>query len=493
MSDTIINHNKAKMWQMALFVFNNTATNVFMFYMGYISYYAVGVAGLAVVAVSFILTGMRIFDGITDPIIGFVIDKTNTKFGKFRPMMLLGYIIMVIVLSILINTVYRVPENIRFLYFSIMYSLYIIGYTFQTACTKAGQACLTSCPKQRPTFSLYDGIYNTALFSLVPLFVFNYLVPKHTVGQLNGLNNLAFHKELLLFAIIASGILTVLAMIGIAKKDKKEFFGLGEETTQVHFRDYLDVLKNNKAIQMLIFAASTDKLANSTMGNAAVIIIIFSITSGNPALVGTIPAITVFPSLVVLAIGVAFARRFGQKRSLVGSTWVCLILSIITALFILFGPMNTLSISNLNVFTILFICIYILLRGFMNIANSIVIPMIPDCADYETYRSGRYIPGMMGTLFSLVDKLVSSFATTIVGLTLAFVGFRDKLPTQDTEFTRSLLYAGVFLFIGMPLFGFICSLIAMKFYPLTKDKMEEIQEKIQEIKQAAAKQSSTTK
>ena len=34
--------------------------------------------------------------------------------------------------------------------------------------------------------------------------------------------------------------------------------------------------------------------------------------------------------------------------------------------------------------------------------------MVADCADYETYRSGKFIPGIMGTLFSLVDKLVSS-------------------------------------------------------------------------------------
>ena len=34
--------------------------------------------------------------------------------------------------------------------------------------------------------------------------------------------------------------------------------------------------------------------------------------------------------------------------------------------------------------------------------------MTADCADYEVYRSGRYVPGLMGTLFSFVDKLISS-------------------------------------------------------------------------------------
>ena len=50
------------------------------------------------------------------------------------------------------------------------------------------------------------------------------------------------------------------------------------------------------------------------------------------------------------------------------------------------------------------------------------IPMVADCADYETYRSGKFIPGIMGTLFSLVDKLVSSLSATVVSIALLFIG-----------------------------------------------------------------------
>ena len=52
-------------------------------------------------------------------------------------------------------------------------------------------------------------------------------------------------------------------------------------------------------------------------------------------------------------------------------------------------------------------------------AGNIVIPMPADCADYETYRSGKYVPGLMGPLFSFVDKIVSSFAPMIAGLVFA--------------------------------------------------------------------------
>ena len=85
-----ISENKAHLWQIAFFSLNNTSTNLYLAMMGYVSYYANGIAGLGVVLISFILTGMRVFDGITDPVIGYVIDRTNGKYGKFRPFMIMG-------------------------------------------------------------------------------------------------------------------------------------------------------------------------------------------------------------------------------------------------------------------------------------------------------------------------------------------------------------------------------------------------------------------
>lgn len=483
-----ITYNRAKTWQMMFFVMNNTATNCFMFFIGFITYYATGVAGLALMTVSTIVTAMRMFDGITDPIIGFVIDKTDGKFGKFRPMMLIGYLILSVTTFILVNTVHLVPDSIKLLYFIAIYSLYIIGYTFQTACTKGGQACLTNDPKQRPTFTLFDGIYNTLLFAVFPLFVYNTLVPKHTIvneaGEvvLSGLNNVTFHQELQLIVVGMAGVLTILAMIGISGKDKTEYFGLGGDAVKVKFSDYWDVIKNNKAIQMLIVAASTDKLASSTMGHAAVGIVIFGIVGGSTTFLGELGAMTSIPTMAILFLGIGFARKFGQKQALVVSTWVVMILAAILAGMIWFGPMTSLSFENINLFTMALVGVYILLKASQGISSGIVIPMIADCSDYETYRSGRYVPGMMGTLFSFVDKMISSLAATIVGFAFASIGFKDSLPTFETMYSVELKAVGLFLFLGMPMLGWIASLIAMRNYELDSDKMNEIQNRIAQIK-----------
>ena len=98
------------------------------------------------------------------------------------------------------------------------------------------------------------------------------------------------------------------------------------------------------------------------------------------------------------------------------------------------GDAFTLSILgenglSINLYTILFIAFFGIGYGAYYATADMPIPMVADCSDYETYRSGKYIPGIMGTLFSLVDKLVSSLSATVVGIAVSFVGLQS-LPTQ---------------------------------------------------------------
>lgn len=469
-------YNQAKTWQICCFALNNTATNLFMFLMMYVSYYATGIAGIGVVLISTILTAMRLFDGITDPIIGFLLDKTETKFGKFRPFMVMGNIILATMAGVLYHTTHLVPENMRVLYFIGVYSMYIIGYTFQTACTKAGQACLTNDPKQRPVFTMFDSIYNTLLSSGIAIYVSEYLVVKH-----DGFTQSLFN-EFYLSTVIFSAICTVLACIAISSKDRKEFFGIGDNGIKVKFKDYWEVIKGNRGIQMLIVAASTDKLANSVSTNASVMVMLFGIIMGNYGLFGKMSSITMIPTFIIIVAGVQIARKFGQKRALVISTLLCIFFYSLLFLLLWLGDPTQISTSHMGFMTIAFLVLYSIGKGMSGVSGGIVIPMIADCADYETYLSGRYVPGMMGTLFSFIDKMISSVATTIIGFAVATIGYTSSLPAATDAYTSQIFWITMALFIGMPLLGWIASIIAMKFYPLDEAKMQEIQATLQELK-----------
>ena len=161
------------------------------------------------------------------------------------------------------------------------------------------------------------------------------------------------------------------------------------------------------------------------------------------------------------------------------------------ALFI-FGDPTTFSLpgdgtfNGWSFFTLLFMALTIAYNGFTQITSAVVITMTADVTDYETYRTKKYLPGMIGTLFSFVDKLISSLSATIIGLLCAAIGFADALPTAETPYSTSLFIVGMIGMYGLVLFGLICNVIAMKFYPLTKEKMAEIQDEIAAIKAKAA-------
>ena len=87
--------NRAKTYQLVLFPLNNGATNVYyVLVLSYIATFGSKVLALSMLFASVMVTGMRLFDAITDPIIGALMDRTNGKFGKFRPFMVIGNLIM---------------------------------------------------------------------------------------------------------------------------------------------------------------------------------------------------------------------------------------------------------------------------------------------------------------------------------------------------------------------------------------------------------------
>jgi Na+/melibiose symporter-like transporter len=250
------NYNSAKKWQIGLFTLNNTASNTAFFLMFFYAFFTQNVLGLSAAVVGAIAMAMRMFDGVTDPIIGFMLDKTDGKFGKFRPFMLGGNI----VLFITVLAIYRTPAEwalqTKYIYTSVMYALFVIGYTFQTCCTKGAQAALTNDPKQRPMFTLFDSIYNIILFNGGTYIIMSLMAPKYPAN----INDPALWKTVSIMFMIASFIFTVLAVIGIWEKDRTEHFGLGQNAVKIKFKDTIDVIKNNRPTTIAAMATCPIRL-----------------------------------------------------------------------------------------------------------------------------------------------------------------------------------------------------------------------------------------
>ena len=130
-------------------------------------------------------------------------------------------------------------------------------------------------------------------------------------------------------------------------------------------------------------------------------------------------------SVPFFLLSVKTAQKKGQRAALALYTRIALICYIGVLVLLVFWNQGNgatmLSLKNLNLYTIAFILFYAIGYGAYYSTADMPIPMVADCSDYETYRSGNYVPGIMGTLFSLVDKLVSSLGSTIVGAAVLMI------------------------------------------------------------------------
>lgn len=474
--------NRAKLYQLALFPLNNGATNVyFVLVLSYVLNFGSGVLGMAAVFVSVMITGMRVCDAVTDPIIGALIDKTSGRFGKFRPFMVLGNLIMAFSVFMMYVLLPRVSPSalwLRYAGFAVLYFVWVIGYTFQTSCTRSGQTVLTNDPKQRPMFTLFNTVG-----SLVGMGAMQVLAP--VVGKAQGgYNSPGFFAVLAPIGIVVSLALTALAVAGIWEKDQPKYFGVGGQQEKVKLSEYVQIIRANKPMQRLMVAGAGCKLALAIATHTAVLCMLYGCMMGNyDGLYLPMMIIGYACSAPFFLLTIRTSQRKGQRASLIRYVSVALICYVaVLALLLLWrqgDPAWNLSILgegglSLNLYTVLFILCFGVGYGAYYSTADMPIPMVADCSDYETYRSGRYIPGIMGTLFSLVDKLVSSLASLVVTLAVGFIGL-SEIPDQYAPYVPGMNWVVIALFCLIPMIAWAATLIAMRGYFLTGEKMKTIQ------------------
>ncbi len=475
--------NRAKFYQLALFPLNNGATNVyFILILSYIANFGSKVLGITAVFAAMMVTAMRVFDAFTDPPIGSLMDKTVTKFGKFRPFMVVGNLIMAVSVTLLYCVTPLIPAEMkaaRTIAYVALYAVWVIGYTCQTSVTRAAQPVLTDDPKQRPLFTIFNTIG-----SLAGMGVMQAIGPILAGDGIFGDYNAKWYMVMTPIGIGVSILLTVLAVIGIWEKDNPKYFGLGDKSEPVKVSEYAQIIKANKPLQRLMIAGGGCKLAMAIGTNMTVLIMLYQLMMGNydglylPMMVlGYVFAVPFF------ALTVKTSQKKGQKASLMTYIAVAFVCYIgVLVLLLLWNPndpnfMLRILDENglsLNVYTVAFILCFGIGYGAYYATADMPIPMVADCADYETYRSGKFVPGIMGTLFSLVDKLVSSLAATVVSVALLFIGI-DYLPTKSDSYVDGMNWVVIALFVLVPMAAWALSLWAMKGYELDGKRIKTIQ------------------
>ncbi len=464
-----IQYRNAKPWHLAAWPLCMGVNNLFVMVMVFVSYAAVGGYGIAVAVAGMIITGTRLFDAVTDPIVAIISDKIDTRFGKIRILLALGYGIM----CLSVATIFFFGVGTNVVVFTVAYIFYIVGYTIYGVAQQIGVAVITSNPAQRPKVAGYKSMYTMLASTGVSIYMSMVLAPKYGGLKIGALQDLSLNS------IILGTVLVIISMIAITPYDKMENFASSSKTP-VKIRDCWELLKGNKSLWAFIIAASSDKVALMSASRPAISMMVFGIVIGNYAFYGKLSLITLIPCLLIIRFVVRLAVKKDTKTAMVQWTLIAIIMALIMIFFMAIGDPTQISVSP--IYMGIFFVIYSLYTGARAATSACNQAMIPDIVDYELYRSGKYLPATVAAVYTFVDKIVSSFATTIVAFCVAAIGYTTVMPQPGDPATSSIFWMAMFVWMGFPIIGWLCTLFAMKFYPLDAEYMRKIQLENQQVR-----------
>ena len=461
----------------------NASTN----FANYFSYYLTGIVGIGTVLAGSFITIFRIWDAFTDIGMGTILDRTNTKIGKFRPWIFIGAVTVLISSWCMVNVPVMLPEKVslRLTAYVISYMVFVVGTTMMNPAARAAGQILTEDPKQRATIGMIRGVSIQTLYSVLPVIVFSHIIPKT-----KGFNLEFFRTYWFVFAAIIL-VFSGLAFYGFKDKDTYQESVETKRGKGFDWREAVDVVKHNRPLQMLVLSAGSDKLATVCQSNATIVVILYAIVAGNAKLNSGANSYTLIPCILMIILGLGgVARKFGSKKSMLFGSIGGIVVCALSILLWVFGDPRTFNFPGYegfegwSFFTLAFLVLWCLYKGFTMVTSNVTNPMIADVIDYEQYRSGKYVPGLVSSLFTFSDKVISSLAPTLVSFMIAAIGFQNELPTIDTPFSNKLFAIGLFGMYGIVIIGLIVNLIAMKLYSLTPEMMEEIRVELHRRKEA---------
>ena len=484
-----VQYRRAKLWQIILVACNALNGMAVYILIGQASYAASIGFGISTLIVGGLLTFTRIFDAITDPLLAFLYDRMNTRWGKIRPLLLLGWLIQSIGIMALFS--WTSSKGFGIGMFLVTYMLYVIGYTIVNMTAQTIPALLTNDPKQRPTVGVWNTVFNYIVPMAFTIILNTVLLPRFGAPALNeaGEQIFNYNQSYLTAAgtvtVLVSLLGVILACIGVSAFDKPENFrGTNKSDERLKWKDMWAVLSKNKPLQAYIIAASSDKIAQQAGGAAIVGTMLSGILIGNMTIATYLSVGGMFPSIIFAILGARYCGKHGNKESIVAWARYCIYANLAMILFftITWCTVGTHTIAKLGIPMVLYILLTLVGNGFMMAGTTAGTAFMADVIDYELDRSGKYIPAVVSGTYSLVDKIVSSFSALIATACVALIGYTTTMPQPGDKPTTAIFAVTMFLRYGLAIFGWICTLLAMRGCKLNKAEMVEVQKRIEEKK-----------
>lgn len=442
----------------------------------YLPFFYSNIFGLSLAHAGTLVLVTKLYDAVSDPVMGLIADRTNTRWGKYRPYLLWIAIPFAIAGVLAFFTPQTDNYTFKHVYAYVTYILMMTVYTAINVPYGAMLGVMTDDSREKSVFSSFR-MFFAFIGSFIAMGSFEPLLKlrQSIVGTLPAEWTLADSTPAdWTIAVSVIGIVCAVLFIlsflmtrehvteaEMAKEPVKEN---SKGTAKTSVAEDLKALVANGPWWMLLGGGVAILLFNCVRGGAAAYY--FADVLGTNAIFTLALFLTVgeISQLVGVVVTVPVSEKIGKKATFLLVLVAVTVLSVIVA----FLPETPAGMWALLVSQIL-ICIAI------GINSPLLWSMFADVADYSELKNGRASTGLIFSSSSMAQKFGAAFGSAIVLWVLMAFGYDNAKGAVQTPEALATIKA---LISWIPAIGSAAGIAIMLGYPLTDKRMSEIRQEL---------------
>ena len=429
---------------------------VYMLSASYILYYYQDILGVSAIAMGMILMAARVFDAFNDPIMGVIVAKTRTKWGKFRPWLLIGTVLNAIILYFMFAAPPALDGGGLVAYAAITYVLWGVTYTMMDIPFWSMIPAFTEGGKERENLSTLArscaGV-GSALVTIITMWCV------YALGK--GDERSGFAR----FALILALLFVVFILITCVSIREKSTVDVKSPSVKQMFTS---LLQNDQAMTVVI---SIVLINCSLYITSNLVIYFFKYDFGGETWYNSYTLFNTFGGgIQILSMMIIFplVRRFLSAIRVFYLSFAMAITGYATLL--VFMLLNVTSIFALFVPAFFIFTAF----GMLTVLTTV---FLANTVDYGQWKNNRRDESVIFSMQTFVVKLASGVAALIASICLSVTHL-----SSDASETSQAVQAAASSVMGLrltmtvlPILGLLVAIFYFhKKYILTEEKVEEI-------------------
>ncbi len=432
-------------------------------------------ANVSVVAILILIA--KIVSAVADPVVGNMLDRSKSKLGKFKPMIIYSLAPLLVFTAVVFL---KVPFKGVGLYvwIFITYLIWSIAMTMGDVPSQGIASALTPDPTERTNVVSISNTFKQIGFSacvvIVPIVCLIIPGGSKVIVEKGQTDTPMISSEFLGTAILTAVFGCVLfALIPLLNKERVKVES-NEKTTA---GDMVRALKDNKPLMLVIvsyFMGFGRQMAMGIQVQAATVIL------GSQNLVAVLGIVTAVGSMISMALCPMLIKKLDEKKAYILLSvygFAASVLSFIIGHFWFQNPENT-------VLTVLFYASLFLIGLQFGAVTLMPMIMTADAVDYYEYETGKRMEGAAYSILTLTIKVCLALGTAVGLVFVSASGYYGALESGNfTNGTKDIIF---FAYTALPGILALLSVIPMLKYDIVGEKKQKISAELQKRRAAKA-------